>query len=263
MTDGFERFLRLGKKSEKTIRQYLLAKSRLDKFLNKRHLSQDLAEEWLSGANHQINRFMLKNLHEYKPDVYPLIKLPRVRVQEADITPFSETELISLYENMPHKYLGLMWLLEETGIRISEALNLRFRNINESECMIRFKGKRGKYQNKYPSKQLIEYLVSRHPTGRRDTNNRLIDGFVWVHPKDKRRALYPQNFWYHIHKHSGHAHRFRHTYATRLINTGIDIKTIQVLLGHNSLQSTQRYAHVNESTLRKGAQKGYVDRKVE
>jgi integrase len=259
----FIRYLRLGKKSPTTIKQYSLAKKRLDSFLKDRPLKQDLAEEWLSGANHQMNRYTLRILHEWQPEQYPAIRLPKVKQQEADITPYTQDELNNIYQNMPSRYLGLMWLLEETGMRIMEALGLRFRYINESEGTIRYRGKGRKLQTKYPSKELIEYLVSRHSTGRRDSSKRLTDGFVWPHPKDSKRHLYPQNFWYHIHKQGGHAHRFRHTFATRLINKGENIKVIQDLLGHRSLQSTQRYAHTNEATLRQGAMKGYVKREVE
>ena len=262
---GFERYLRLAKKSERTIRQYLLAKKRIDSYLNGRMLTEELGLSWLAQANnnHSINRYMLRSLHYHKPEYYPNIRLPKTKTSESGVEPFTTLELEGLYNSMPRHYLGLMWLLEETGLRVSEGLGLRYSMINEEEGRIRIRGKGRRWQNKYPSRELIDYLTSRHPTGRRDSHGRLSDGFVWPHPRDARKPLYPQNFWYHLHKHTGHAHRFRHTFATRLINRGENIKVIQDLLGHRSLQSTERYAHVNETTLRKGAQKGYVDRKVE
>lgn len=251
--------LELQELSPQTVRNYMYAYKRWLLHLNNREPTTSIAESWLSGANHVVNRYLLRKLQELYPEEYTGIEIPAKKGRKADLlpNPFSEGQIRLLFERMPRRFHNLMWLLFETGMRISEALNLRYRQIDEDEQTITFIGKGRKEQKKFPSADLINALIDEHPNGRRTKNGRLIDAYVFRHPQDDSKPLYPQIFWHHLQKsmEGAHAHRYRHSFATSLVREDVNLKVVQELMGHRTIQSTQKYVAVSEEQLREGAEK--------
>lgn len=256
-----------------TIKNYVGAFTRWQSYLAGEPPTQKKLESWLRlkkskgskrklkgmNNNHQMNRFMLRKLITLYPEEYEGIQVPKKRGRNSDPEPkpFTGSQTERLLERMPSRFHDLMWLLSVTGMRISEALNLRYHDIDEDEQSITFFGKGRKEQTKYPSPELIQALIARHPNGRRTKNGRLIDAYVFRHPQDDKRPLYPQIFWYHLDKSmkGAHAHRYRHSYATDLVSEDINLKVVQKLMGHRSIQSTERYVGVSTEQLRAAAKK--------
>lgn len=147
-------------------------------------------------------------------------------------------------------------LLYATGIRLSELTNLKLNNINFQSREIKIYGKGGKerivffgeyaeeYLRKYISSsrnnllgnKKSDYLLINNQGG--DLTNRGVESII----EDiiKKTSL----------KHHISPHVLRHTFATDLLNNGADLKSVQELLGHSSLSTTQIYTHVTNDRLK-------------
>ena len=154
------------------------------------------------------------------------------------------------------KWIGLrnksiLMLLYGCGLRISEALNLNFEDINENDYLI-IKGK-GNKERMVPLmdyvKNDIENYIHECP------KNFMKDDPLFVGKRFDR--LSPRIIQYVLEKirhnlslpETATPHALRHSFATHLLNSGGDLRTIQELLGHSSLSTTQKYTKVETEKL--------------
>ena len=154
------------------------------------------------------------------------------------------------------KWIGLrnksiLMLLYGCGLRISEALNLNFEDINENDYLI-IKGK-GNKERMVPLmdyvKNDIENYIHECP------KNFMKDDPLFVGKRLDR--LRPRIIQYVLEKirhnlslpETATPHALRHSFATHLLNSGGDLRTIQELLGHSSLSTTQKYTRVETEKL--------------
>ncbi len=156
-----------------------------------------------------------------------------------------------------HKRLKtIIFLLANTGLRASELCNLRFKNIDWTNNRIEILGKGGKWRtipvkenvlhgDNYPS--LLNY-VSHH---RLKTSN----DFVFTGPHGRLLTTLMRREFKEAARIAGlpwiHPHSLRHYYATTLLKNGVNVKTVQILLGHSSLATTSRYLHITETDIDK------------
>ena len=147
-------------------------------------------------------------------------------------------------------------LLYATGIRVSELTSLKLNNIDLNNNEIRILGKGNKerivFYGEYASKFLKMYLneardellngnKSEHLLINNTGTNLSSRGVeLIVNEVVKKAAL----------KHNISPHVLRHTFATDLLNNGADLKSVQELLGHESLSTTQIYTHITNERLR-------------
>lgn len=153
---------------------------------------------------------------------------------------------------------ALLELLYACGLRVSEAATLTRGQLKLEERIVRVFGK-GSKERLVPMGEsaagwLTRYLAESYP--------RLNPGFgeeaLFVEPTEKgARALTRQEIWRLVRNYARNAglkenvspHMFRHSFATHLLEGGMNLRSVQALLGHSDIATTQVYTHVEEARL--------------
>ena len=148
----------------------------------------------------------------------------------------------------------LLMTLYGTGMRRSELAHLKVGDIDSQRMIIRVvAGKRGKDRDLPLSPALLETLreywrwrkpkLYLFPTRMRRVQSEgpISDKTVWIACSEAARRA-------GIHKHVT-PHTLRHSWATHLLEAGTDLRTIQVLLGHDDLETTAQYLHLSQRHL--------------
>ncbi|EPI2200328.1 tyrosine recombinase XerC [Enterococcus hirae] len=184
------------------------------------------------------------------------LKLPRF---------FYENEMQVLFDSVKGekpldlRNQALLEVLYGSGIRLSECSNLKLAEIDfDSEVMlIHGKGNKERYAplGSFAQDVLQEYFEK----GRKVLMDKYHKSHDYVFVNHHGEPITPTGIEYVLNQvikkssldSSIHPHMLRHTFATHLLNNGADMRTVQELLGHANLSTTQIYAHVTKESLQK------------
>lgn len=141
----------------------------------------------------------------------------------------------------------LITIFYGTGMRLSELINLKEKQIDFSKSQFKVLGKGNKERIIPASKEMLEMIRDYQQTKKK--NFEKTDDFLLVTEKGKK--LYPKYAYLLVNQVLEEAstldkkspHILRHTFATHLMNNGADLNAVKELLGHSSLASTQVYTH--------------------
>ena len=162
-------------------------------------------------------------------------------------SPFSE-----VISPKQEKYLpaSMSEMLYATGMRISELVNLKITDIDMNRSVIKVMGKGSKERlipfGESASEALFNYLKTRKDSSSKE-----------VFISNRGRKITRVAFWQRIKvyllrenlKISISPHTLRHAFATHLLNRGADLRSVQLLLGHSDLSTTQIYTHIAKQRL--------------
>lgn len=163
---------------------------------------------------------------------------------------------LKLTDSFSYRNKAMLELIYSSGLRVSELINVKIHDIDTSNCIIRIMGKGSKerivplgdyaikyidiylkeHRNKLTKKELNDYLfLNNHG------NKMTRQGFF----KILKQIAKEQNI-----KTEFSPHTLRHSFATHLLNGGADLRSIQEMLGHENISTTQIYTHVSKEQLK-------------
>ena len=193
-----------------------------------------------------------------KKNPMTLISNPKLDKKLPNFLYYDELEILL---NIPDKstVLGLrdaliLELLYSTGIRVSELINIRMKDINKSDKKILIMGK-GSKERYVLYGEVLDNLLDAYIKESRSKLNKNSDYLILNKNGNKitdrgirliiSKIIKKGEIDYHVSPHT-----LRHTFATHMLENGADLKSVQELLGHENLSTTQIYTHVSNERLR-------------
>jgi len=139
---------------------------------------------------------------------------------------------------------ALVELVYSAGLRSSEAVGLELADVDFDREQLHVRGKGGK-ERIVPLGEEAGHLLARYLHEARPELARGAERAVFLSTRGRRLDTST------LRRVFAHPHRLRHAFATHLLEGGADLRTIQELLGHSSLSTTQLYSHVDGRRLRR------------
>ena len=219
-------------------------------------------------TNKTISRHIssLRSLFKYllkegkiKNNPMTLVSNPKVEKKLPKFVPYNELEqILNVFDSdnpIDSRNTLILELLYSTGIRVGELINIKIKDIEFTKKEIKILGKGNKERIVLFGSRCYEllnkYLNSFYRKYNINNNDYLLLGVKGNKINDRevrkivdeavKRAGVKLNICLHV---------LRHTFATHMLNEGADLKSVQQLLGHESLSTTTIYTHISNERLR-------------
>ncbi|MEJ2634262.1 MAG: site-specific tyrosine recombinase XerD [Calditrichia bacterium] len=227
----------------------------------------NLIDVGLSGSSLARNFSALRGFHRFLisqgiTDIDPseLLETPRLKRRLPDVLSVEEISSIitqpDVENSMGIRDRAMLEVLYGCGLRISELLTLTLNSLFLEDEILRILGKGAKERFVPIGKEAIhwlkQYLGIVRPVLAAGVHSKNV-----VFLNKDGRPLSRMGFWKILRKyvvqanisHDVHPHTFRHCFATHLLENGADLRSVQELLGHSDISTTQIYTHVSRKQL--------------
>jgi len=222
----------------------------------------------LKLSDNSRNRYFaaIRGFHKYladekiiKTDITYLIELPKLKRKIPDALTLDEIEQLvaQINTNTPTgiRDRTIIEILYSCGLRVSELINLTTRDIIINEEMLRVFGKGSKERVVPIGSIAIEWLKIYLAEARGQFLKNINENTIFLNNKGTK--LTRVGIWWIIDNYTkninlsvkAHPHIFRHSFATHLLEGGADLRVIQELLGHSSINTTQIYTNIDNHYL--------------
>lgn len=230
-------------------------------FLNDREYSRNTISRKIASLRSFYQYLLKQEQIQENPFSYVHLKKKKNRLPRF----FYEKEMEILFQSvegdkpLDQRNRALLEVLYGAGLRVSECANLTFSVIDfdNSVMLIHGKGNKDRYVplGSYAADALQEYRLA----GRKQLMEKYHKDHDYVFINHRGEQITPTGIEYVLNQlikksslsSSIHPHMLRHTFATHLLNNGADLRTVQELLGHANLSTTQIYTHVTKESLQK------------
>ena len=253
--------LKISKSSPHTIKNYIKCNKNLLEFakispqeISPDHIKQYQAENLTNSAAATITLFLaaIKYAHNTILNKDPTSSIKRPKKETKIPTTLTKQEIKLLLSKIKNQKSNLMVsLIYAAGLRVSELTNLKITDLNMQEKIAHIRQSKGnkdrifnipeflydslKYQIEFQNSKNQKYLFS----GRSEK----------ISPRNIQKIISTASKRANIV--GVHTHTLRHSFATHLLEDGVDIRKIQELLGHSNLATTQIYTHISNKELKK------------
>lgn len=228
------------------------------KSLKNKDLSAKSTSRKLSSIK-GFHQFLLLE-KETTTDVSSLIEAPKIERNLPDV--LSVEEVIRLIDHVKGiepldlRNLALLELIYGSGLRVSELLNLKISDIHLTASYVKIIGK-GSKERQVPLGQMSVVALREYLTKGRPQLIKIENNFLFLNQYGNK--LSRQGFFKLLKKIAKDSnitkevspHTLRHSFATHLLEAGIDLRTLQELLGHEDISTTQIYTHISQKHLKK------------
>lgn len=276
--NDFIEYLIIDKKySENTIKAYKNNLLKFEKYFNNKNIDNIKEDQiknyikFLSKENNDtrtishnistLRSFYKFLLIEKKTNKNPMeyIELPKAKKTLPKVLTIEEIDKlleIKLTDSFSYRNKAMLELMYSSGLRVSELVNVKIHDIDIFNCIIRVMGK-GKKERIIPlGDYAIKYIEIYLKNHRNKLLKRELNEYLFLNNHGKK--LTRQGFFKIIKqiakeqniKKEFSPHTLRHSFATHLLNGGADLRSIQEMLGHESISTTQIYTHVSKEKLK-------------
>jgi integrase/recombinase XerD len=212
-------------------------------------LNQGLKENTLHS---RINALKFYYEQVLKRDKF-FVDIPRPKKAQQLPNVLGENEITRLFNAVTNKkHKAILFMAYSAGLRVSEVINMKLKHIDSDRMQIfveRSKGKKDRYVNLSPI--LLDVLRKYIQLAEPKPTEYLFEGQF---PGSIYSARSAQNIFHMARKAAGIKkdvtfHSLRHSFATHILEKGIDIRYIKDILGHFNIKTTERYLHVKRDQL--------------
>jgi integrase/recombinase XerD len=216
-------------------------------------------------AVRNFHKFLKTSQYIIKDDLQN-VELPKIGLRLPKYLTMSEVDVLLSHPDFNHgshphpaKALrdhAMLQVLYAAGLRVSELVNLKMNDVNLQSGFVLAFGKGSKERYVPIGKTAISWLEKYYAQARSLILKNKKSSYVFVNVRGL--AVSRQDFWLYLKGLARRAgitknispHVIRHSFATHLLENGADLRSVQVMLGHVDIATTQIYTHVTRDRLR-------------